>query len=615
MVIINQSERKNTFEPSILTVLKRSFNLTIKVCVRFPWHCSLLLSNTIMLAIMPIIILWVSKILLDTASQYFTEGTASAPTKQILFWVTIVSVSIFIETILKTVNHNVSTRLSFFITFDMQENILRQCVNMDYEHYDLPENQNTIFRAYTESSIASEQLFSNFIQVINKLVTMFFSAIALCLFNPWLCLLAVMIAIPNLLFNIKLAVNNYRITQQRSERVRKIHYLSDLLILPYHVRDNLLFNTGDYFLKKWAVLQRKTYKEDITLTNVGDTIGSFIGLLSSVGLFVAYLTIILWSVASKSVGAVVMNVGLFRNAEGQIQGITTDVANLYKNVVFLSDYDRLMSVEPMIENNSGREELNGKIKSISFENVTFKYPDVDQYVLNNVSFEIQTNECVCICGPNGAGKSTILKLLLRLYDPQQGRILINGRDIRNYFTKSLRSAFGVLLQDFSRYALDIRENIAVGKLEKNLTYEELDESLEKARLKERVESFPCRSDTILGKIFGDGKTLSRGEWQKLGLARMYFRRAPVLVLDEPSSSLDPIAEKDILENFADITMTGISIIVTHRFSTIQFVDRILVVDNGQVVESGTHKELIMIKGLYEKMFRSQAEAYHVDILR
>jgi len=615
MVSSNQSEKENTFDLSILTVLRRLFKINQKVYVQFPWHCSLLLINTIIVGIIPILALLASKILLDTASQYFAGGATPALNREIFFWGTIVSIGVFVEIALKVVNHNVSTRLSFLITFGMQENILRHCVNMDYSHYDLPENQNIIFRAYTESSIASEQLFSTFIQVLDKTITMFFSAIALYLFNPWLCLFAVLVAIPNLLFNIKLAKNKYRVIRQRSERVRKTNYLSDLLILPDHVRDNLLFDTGNYFLRKWFVLQEKTYAENMALTNVEDIIGSLIGFLSSVGLFVAYVVIILWSITGKSVGAVVMAIGLFRNAEGQIQGITTDVANLYKNVVFLRDYDRLMEVEPVIEKESGSKNLEEKIESILFENVSFKYPDADQYVLKNVSFEICTNECICICGPNGAGKSTILKLLLRLYDPQEGRILINNRDIREYSTKSLRIAFGVLLQDFSRYALDIKENVAVGKLEKYLTHEELDKSLKSAGLKKRVESFPQGPDTILGKIFGDGKTLSRGEWQKLGLARIFFRRAPVLVLDEPSSSLDPLVEGEILKNFADLTRSGISIIVSHRFSTIQFADRILVVNDGQVVESGSHEELTEQKGLYEKMFSNQAKVYQTGISR
>lgn len=597
-----------------LSVMKRTATVFKNVFHSFPLHSLSIIFFTLVTGLLPVVNLWISKLLLDNIVAYLSASGKSELLEPVLLMLGL-QVGVGVTTILLTqADSYISTKLSQLITFKMEQEIYQHCLSMDYEFFETPKQQDKLFRTQAQSAGASNSLFSTVISIVRKIVTIISSGVVLFLFSPLLCLVAVSIAIPNLILNIKLAFENYELIEKRSERIRKTGYVASLLLYKNYARDNILFGIGNHFFNMWKSLQKKTLSEDLTIQLRRNKFGGIGDIISHIAYFGSYIYIV-WATAKEAtgtIGSVVMNVGLFVNAQGHIQGIADDFANLYSNSIFLNDYYNLQQVESKIERQKTGLPLKGRVDSIKFENVSFKYPQSERYALKDISFEINLGECVCLVGGNGAGKSTIIKLILRLYDPTSGNISINGRNIKDYSTDELRRIFGVLMQDFSLYLLSVKENIIVGDIKKADNEAELHRAIDCAGLGETVKALPHGEATILGKMFGNGEDLSIGEWQRLGLARIFFRNAPLIILDEPTSALDPQMESTVLEHFRKMTVGKLSIIVSHRFSSARIADRIIVVDSGKVVETGTHAELMKENGLYSRLFRIQRKRYVGD---
>ncbi|MCK4905651.1 ABC transporter ATP-binding protein [bacterium] len=596
-----------------LSVVKRTGAVLKEIFHSFPLQSISVVFLTVITGFLPVVSLWISKLLLDSVVAYISAGGEIELLRQVLLMLGL-QLGIGMTTLLLMEgNSYLAAKLSQLIAFDMEQKIYQHCLLIDYEFFEVPKQQDKLFRVQRQSAWASQGLFSTVVSITRKVVTIISSGIALFFFSPLLCLIAVSIAIPSFILNIKLSFTNYEIMKKRSERERKDDFLAYLLVRRNYVRDNLLFGTGNYFYDMWKGLRKKTLFEDLKIQFSRNKINGLAGFINQVANFGSYVYIV-WVTAQKSgtIGSVVMNVGLFANAQGQIQGVADDFANLYKNALFLNDYYELKELNPGIERRDIGVSLDVNISSIKFEEVSFKYPESEKYALKDASFEIKLGECVCLVGENGAGKSTIIKLILRLYEPELGRILINDRDVRDYSLDELRKNFGVLMQDFSIYPFSVKENIFVGDINKMDDEAKLQESIDYAGLKEKVETLPKKENTILGRMFGKGEDLSIGEWQRLGLARVFFRNAPVIILDEPTSALDPKMESLILEHFRKMTAGKLSIIVSHRFSSARIADRIIVIDSGKVVETGTHSELIKEDGLYAQLFSIQKRRYVGD---
>ncbi|MFX0196193.1 MAG: ABC transporter ATP-binding protein [Candidatus Hodarchaeota archaeon] len=596
-----------------LLVLRRTAIVFKDIFQSFPLYSLFLILLTVITGFLPIVTLWISKLLLDNVVVYLASSGQSELLGPVLFMLGIQFAVGVVTLLLTQGNSYISVKLSQLITFKMEQEIYQHCLSMDYAFFEKPEQQDKLFRTKTQSAQASSSLFTAVISIGEKLVTILSSGVALFLFSPLLCLVGVCIVIPSLMLNIKLAFEHYEIIEKRSERSRKTSYIAYLLLHRHFVRDNILFGTGNYFFNKWKSLQQKTLFEDLSVAFRRNKIGALGGLMRQMAQFGSYIYIV-WVTARQAgtVGSVVMNVGLFANAQGQIQGMADDFATLYRNSIFLNDYYSLRQEASTIECQKTGISIEGNVDSIEFENVSFKYPNSKRYALKEVSLKINSRECVCLVGSNGAGKSTMIKLILRLYDPASGQIYINGRNIKEYAPSELRKTFSVLMQDFSAYPLSVKENIITGDIDKLNDGVELQKAIDSAGLTDTVSHLPNKEGTILGKIFGDGEDLSIGEWQRLGLARIFFRNAPVVILDEPTSSLDAKMEETILEHFRKMTAGRLSILVSHRFSSARISDRILVLDSGKVVETGTHTELMKENGVYAQLFRIQRKRYVGD---
>jgi ATP-binding cassette subfamily B protein len=293
-----------------------------------------------------------------------------------------------------------------------------------------------------------------------------------------------------------------------------------------------------------------------------------------------------------------------------IANILMSIARGYEQGLHLKDFFDFLAVEPRIVNVPDARPMPKPVRrGFELEHVGFRYPDSDRFAVRDVSFSIRPGERLALVGENGAGKTTIVKLLTRLYEPTEGRILLDGIDLREYDIESLRGGIGVIFQDFFRYDLKARENIAVGWIEALEDESRIVDSAEKSLAARVIEGLDHRYEQMLGRRFEGGADLSGGEWQKIALARAYMREAQLLVLDEPTASLDSRAEHEVFQRFSELTAGKMAVLISHRFSTVRMADRILVLDHGRVIEDGSHEELVTVGGRYAELFSLQAEAY------
>jgi ATP-binding cassette subfamily B protein len=311
-----------------------------------------------------------------------------------------------------------------------------------------------------------------------------------------------------------------------------------------------------------------------------------------------------------TVGSLTFLIGSFQRSRGLITGLLLGTAGLYEQSLYLKDLFDFLEMKPRVASPLNSIPIFRPIRDgFTFESVGFRYPDQERWAVRGVSFRIAAGERVALVGENGAGKTTLVKLLTRLYDPTEGRILLDGVDLRQYDIVSLRQSVGVIFQDFFRYDLTARENIAVGWIDAHRDQARIEESASKSLAAEVVEGLEHRYDHVLGRRFDGGANLSGGEWQKVALARAYMRDAQVLVLDEPTAALDARAEFQVFQRFSELTAGRMAVLISHRFSTVRMADRILMLENGSVLEDGSHEDLLALKGRYAELFNFQAQGY------
>jgi ABC-type multidrug transport system fused ATPase/permease subunit len=546
------------------------------------------------------------KNLINSVVDYLSGATATAAFRSVLVFVTL----LFAVEMFGIVGHQCSRYISGWLSrnvvLQMRKDIMRKCISLDFSFFESHESQNKLFRTQATSIAVAPSMMGTLIGLLEKGVTIVVAVLALVRFNPLLCVAAFCVGLPNYWLNSRISRRRYRVIKDRAERMRRGSYLSELLTNRQFVRDSLLFSLGDYFFGRWKDLELASLKEDLDLDARQARFYFCVGLLNKLASAAAYVAIVLLAARQNgTVGMVTMYVGLFANAQGQVLGLSSDIAQLYENSVFLADYFELMAVHSSIENGQGGVPLEEPVRCVEFRNVSFAYPGTQRRVLEGISCNIVAGEHIFLAGRNGEGKTTLIKLMLRLYDPTDGVILVNGRDIREYSTKSLRRAFAVLMQDYTRYLFSIRENVIVGDVARRADEVRLRQSSKTAGLYGLVSKLPEGFDTMLGRVFGGDTDLSMGEWQSLALARIFFREASVHILDEPTANLDAKSEANILNCFKEQVQDKIAVIVSHRLSAASFANRVMFMEGGRIVEDGNHEELLERNGPYAALFRLQ----------
>jgi ATP-binding cassette subfamily B protein len=442
---------------------------------------------------------------------------------------------------------------------------------------------------------------------------------ALVAYSPWMLLLLVLAVLPSFLGETHFAALGYSLLFRWTPERRQLDYLRFVGASDKTAKEVQMFGLAPWLTERYRVLSQKFYDENKKLSIRRGLVSALLSILGTIGYYAAYVVILIRAVKGEiTPGTLVFLSASFARGRDTIQGILLSASNVYEQALYLRDLFLFLDMRPTIASSPDAKRVPKPIKDgFVFEDVSFRYPENDRWAVRNVSFSLEPGERVALVGENGAGKTTLTKLLARLYDPTEGRILLDGVDLREHDLADLRHAIGVIFQDFVRYDMRFDENIGVGEIESVRDALEkgngVPESIQIAATNSLASSllprFAKGYQQMLGRRFEEGIDLSGGEWQKIALARAYLRDAQVLILDEPTAALDARAEYEVFLRFSELVAGRMAILISHRFSTVRMADRIIVLQQGQLVEQGTHEDLLTRKGLYEELFRMQAAGY------
>jgi ATP-binding cassette subfamily B protein len=444
-----------------------------------------------------------------------------------------------------------------------------------------------------------------------QLLTLISMLSAVVFYYPWLLFLLLAATIPVFLGETRFAMLNYSMLYRYTPERRELDYLRYLGASNESAKEIKIFGLGKHLVERSKALFDRFYAENKHLAIHRALHGTLLNLLPTGAYYAAYALIILRALAGRlTVGDLTLMVGAFSRARNTMESLVSGLAGISEQALFIRDLFDFFETAPSISSvpdalPAPRPILHG----FEFQNVSFAYPGSDRKVLDNISFRFYPDERIALVGENGAGKTTLVKLLSRLYDPTGGRILLDGVDLREYNVDELRHEIGVIFQDYMRYDLLASENIGVGRINELRNQDRIELSAEKSLAAGVVRNLPNHYQQMLGRRFEGGVDLSTGQWQKIALARAYMRDAQILILDEPTASLDARAEFEVYQRFVDLTAGKMAVLISHRFSTVRMADRILVLEDGRIVEQGSHSQLVALGGKYSELFELQAAGY------
>jgi ATP-binding cassette subfamily B protein len=446
---------------------------------------------------------------------------------------------------------------------------------------------------------------------VQDFISMAFLLTALIAFNPWLILLLLLAIIPSFLGESYFNSKNYALSRSQTPERRELDYLRYLGASDETAKEVKIFGLSDFIIARFKTLSDKFYSDNSKLAVRRSLWGTFFSVLGTLGYYAAYGFIIYDTVTGKTtVGSLTFLAGSFRQLSGLMETMLSRFTIVSQGAIYLNDFIDFFEIKPKITQNQNALPFPNPIKTgFIFENVGFQYRNTDRWANKSLSFELKPGEKLALVGENGAGKTTLVKLLARLYDPTEGRILLDGKDLKEYDLEGLRHNLGIIFQDYIRYQMTFYQNIAVGNINEIENEELVKRAATESLADKLVLKFPDAYQQWLGRRFNDGIELSGGEWQKVALARAYMKEAQVLILDEPTAALDARAEYEVFQRFAELTKGKSAVLISHRFSTARLADRILVLENGTLLESGTHSQLLTADGRYAELFHLQAKGY------
>ncbi len=446
--------------------------------------------------------------------------------------------------------------------------------------------------------------------VTQVITTLTFSA-ALAWASPWLVLLLALGVLPSFLGETHYAFLGYAKNFRQTPAKRQMDYLRQVAGSREGAKEVKLFGLNKFFTSRFQTLANQIYVEDVTLSRSKLIVGGLLGIIGTLGYYGAYVYVI-WRTLHGvyDIGQFTFLTTAIQQASSNLQQVFSTASGIADQALFLTDLIAFFEMEPTVHSNPNGLPAPKPIQSgFEFRNVSFTYPGTNRTVLKNFNLKLSTGERIALIGENGQGKTTVVKLITRLYDPTEGQILLDGIDLREYSLEDLHRHIGVIFQDFMRFEMTARENIAVGRIDQPHQQSDIELAAHKSLADTVVSKLAGGYDQILGRRFEGGVELSGGEWQKMALARAYLRDAQLLILDEPTAALDARSELEVFERFAELTEGKMALLISHRFSTVRMADRIVVLSGGRLIEEGNHQQLMAKSGLYASMFEMQAASY------
>lgn len=488
--------------------------------------------------------------------------------------------------------------------------ILEKAITLELAQFEDSEFYDKLTRARREASSRPLSLVTRTFGLAQNIVSLLSYGVLLVQFSPWAVVILVLAGLPAFVAETRFSGDAFTLFRWRSPETRMQIYLESVIAREDNVKEVKLFGLGPLLLQRYRDIFQRLYSADRSLAMRRDGWGFVLGLIGTVALYGAYAWTAVAAVASRiTLGQMTMYLMLFRQGQSAVSAILTAIGGMYEDNLYLSTlYDYLET--PVTHLPKGLTQGPSPEDGIRFEGVGFTYPGASQPALRDVDLHIHPGESLALVGENGSGKTTLIKLLTRLYSPTEGRVLLDGLDLKDWDENTLRQRIGVIFQDFSRYQFAVGENIGAGDVRYFDDEARWSDAADKGMANVFIDELPSGYSTQLGKWFKDGQELSGGQWQKIALSRAFMRtEADILVLDEPTAAMDAGAEARIFEHFRKLTQNRIAILISHRFSTVRMASQIIVIENGRIIERGTHEDLMTLQGHYAGLFSLQAAGY------
>jgi ATP-binding cassette, subfamily B, bacterial len=488
--------------------------------------------------------------------------------------------------------------------------ILEKALTLELQHFEDSEFYDKLTRARREASTRPLSLVTRTFGLVQNGISLVSYGALLAHFSPWAVAVLLLAGVPAFVAEAKFSGDAFRLFRWRSPETRMQLYLETVLGREDHAKEVKLYGLGPRLLERYRDIFRRLYREDRALTLRRDTWGFCLGLIGTAALYGGYAWTAVSAVARViTLGQMTMYVALFRQGQSAVSAILAAVGGMYEDNLYLSTLYEYLET-PVPQGTGAAVRGPHPEDGIRFEDVSFTYPGAEEAALEHITLQLRPGESLALVGENGSGKTTLIKLLTRLYAPTSGRILLDGQDLAQWDEAALRERIGVIFQDFARYQMLVGENVGAGDERFFEDETRWRAAADKGRASEFIATLPQGYRTQLGKWFRDGRELSGGQWQKIALSRAFMRtRADILVLDEPTAAMDAQAEAEVFEHFRQLARERITILISHRFSTVRMADQIAVLNRGAIVERGSHEELMRLNGTYARLFGLQARGY------
>ncbi|GAB3516752.1 ABC transporter ATP-binding protein [Pseudoxanthomonas daejeonensis] len=570
-------------------------------------------------ALMPVVILYIGKLIIDEAIRLvglglqfdgLGEALRGGQLDHLLWLLGLELALAVVSDLLGRLVSYADGLLSELFTNASSVRLMEHAATLDLEDFEDPDLQDKLDRA-RRLTMSRMNLMSQLFGQAQDAITVIAFATGLLVYAPWLILLLAVALVPAFVGEAHFNALGYSLNFQWTPERRQLEYLRQTGASVETAKEVKIFNLHRFLIDRYRVLAEKFYLANRALARRRALWGAMLAALGTLGYYVAYGYIAWRTVKGDfSIGDLTFLAGSFRRLRQLLEGLLVGFSQVAGQALYLDDLYSFFEIKPEIASRPDALPVPRPIaRGFVFENVGFRYPGAESWALRGLEFELRAGEVLALVGENGAGKTTLVKLLARLYEPDEGRILLDGRDLRDYDLDDLRANIGVIFQDFVRYHLSAGENIGVGRIEAMDDDTRIREAARRAMADELIGALPQGYDQVIGRRFKNGVDLSGGQWQKLAIARAYMRDAQVMILDEPTAALDARAEFEVFQRFKELSHMRTAVLISHRFSSVRMADRILVLAGGRVEASGTHQELMAQGGRYAELFELQAAGY------